>query len=131
MRRWETRAGPSSPGESSMLGGGVGAHRDDARPGAHGANVEHQDLVLAELGDLALLLASLQARRNAVKGLAWLPMKPKTPATRPGVCVTLNEDQNSVLQKILHGSRRPVPSVARRCRSPRCGLFQHPLTQPM
>ena len=35
------------------------AHRNDARPGAHGADVEHEHLVLHQLADLALLLAAL------------------------------------------------------------------------
>jgi len=46
---------------SEWWGGGGGGYRNDASTGAHGADVEHEHLVLAQLCHFALLLTPLQA----------------------------------------------------------------------
>lgn len=54
LSRW------NRPDHTSMPGNGIGAYRDDPGASAHGPDVEHQHLVLAQLRHLALLLSTLQ-----------------------------------------------------------------------
>ncbi len=42
-------------------------HRKHPRAGAHGADVEHEHLALAELAHLALLLAALPSQARSLK----------------------------------------------------------------
>ena len=55
-----------------ILGGEKNTHSNDSGSCAHGTNVEHKNLILAQLGYLALLLTTLQT------SIYWLKPEPGT-----------------------------------------------------